>query len=236
MASKEPANIPSYRILQALHYWALAPKATASCVSITSSRANEEHHEMMQGLIAKASRKRSNSSTETSQAQRRRHSSPSASSASSTSSNRAPSIPPLPASAPPIDKLAHSLFNFTKLQEKALNAQSLIEQRKLEGRTPIHFTVEKRMKRIATSDGVDPATTISCLAKEMMTIKKRSTSLELMHISLNDQGIRFVATPTLLEACCSGILHSKKEGHPPPFSPFHVAASFRGTRLEDWDM
>ena len=92
------------------------------------------------------------------------------------------------------------------------------------------------MKRIASSEGVDPAASMSLLAKEMMTIKKRSTSLELMHISLNDQGIRFVATPALLEACCSGILHSKKEGHPPPFSPFNVASSFRGTRLEDWDM
>ena len=57
-----------------------------------------------------------------------------------------------------------------------------------------------------------------------------------MHISLNDQGIRFVATPVLL-----GVLLQR---HPPfqkgrssrPFSPFNVASLFRGTRLEDSDM
>jgi hypothetical protein len=118
-----------------------------------------------------------------------------------------------------VEKLAHSLHTFTKLQEKALNATKLIKQRKLEGRTSIHSTVDNRMKRIASRDGVDPAASMSLLAKEMMTIKKRPTALELMHTTLNEQGIRFVSTPALLEACCSGILHSKKEGYPPPFSP-----------------
>ena len=93
LTSTEPADTPYYRTIQALHYWALSPKATASCVSITSSQAIEEHHERMQGLIERASRKRSTTSTEKNQAQRPRHSSPFDSSASSASSNHH-SLPP----------------------------------------------------------------------------------------------------------------------------------------------
>ena len=106
--SKEPADTPYYRIIQALHYWALAPKAIASCVSIISSQATDEHHEKMQRMIERNSRKRRTISTETNQAQRQRQAPPrgpnpfnpsTASTASAASA--ASALPHLPANAPP---------------------------------------------------------------------------------------------------------------------------------------